>query len=177
MAGRPVDEARRDELLDAVVGYALAHGLGAMTWRPVALALGVSTTSLVHRFGSKEGMVQAVQARLRERILVETSAEAPGEVVELTRRVWARVSHPSRAQEFRLFFEVYGQALADPARFEEFLGHVVADPLQSFGADATGTLVLAALRGLVLDLLATGDRARVDAAAAELLRRLGSPSG
>ncbi|WP_246868990.1 hypothetical protein [Saccharopolyspora sp. ASAGF58] len=40
------------------------------------------------------------------------------------------------------------------------------------GSDAEATLALAALRGLLLDLLATGDTARVAAAFEELLGKL-----
>jgi AcrR family transcriptional regulator len=177
MAGRPVDQHRRDELLDAVVGYAVEHGFAELTWRPLAAALGVTPTTLVHRFGSKEQMIQAVQQRLRERIITET-APGDGEDPDLpayVRRVWERVSDPARDGEFRLFFAVYGQALQAPEAFADFLGHVVADPLAAFAADGdegTATLVLATLRGLVLDLLTTGDRHRVGVAADAFIARL-----
>jgi AcrR family transcriptional regulator len=184
MAGRPVDQQRRDELLDAVVGYAVDHGFAGLTWRPLATALGVTPTTLVHRFGSKEGMIEAVQQRLRERIIAET-APAHGEDVDLpmyARRVWARVSDPAREGEFRLFFAVYGQALQAPDAFADFLGHVIADPLRAFsevrdggpGAERAATLVIAAIRGLLLDLLVTRDRDRVSAAAEHLFTTLSS---
>src|SRR4051794_9880263 len=121
MAGRPVDQQRRDELLDAVIGYAVEHGFAELTWRPLAAALGVTPTTLVHRFGSKEQMIQAVQQRLRERIITETAA-GDGEELDLpayVRRVWERVSDPARDGEFRLFFAVYGQALQAPEAFAD----------------------------------------------------------
>ncbi|HEY0239566.1 MAG TPA: TetR/AcrR family transcriptional regulator [Friedmanniella sp.] len=184
MAGRPVDQQRRDELLDAVVSYAVDHGLAAVTWRPLATALGVTPTTLVHRFGSKEGMLEAVQRRLRERILAETTPPG-GEQTDLptyARRVWERASDPSREGEFRLFFAVYGQALQEPRLFADFLAHVVAAPLTAF-ADATTpdarpavTLAIASIRGLLLDLLTTGDRNRITAAAESLFAALASPA-
>lgn len=180
MAGRPVNQRRRDELLDAVVDYAVDHGFAALTWRPLAAALNVTPTTLVHRFGSKEGLVQAVQQRLREQIIAET-AQAHGQSVDIytyARRVWERVSDPARDGEFRLFFAVYGQALQTPEVFGDFLDHVITEPLAAFAGadirvgDARGTdlhpaatLLIAAIRGLLLDLLTTGDRARVEAAA------------
>ncbi|HEY3684324.1 MAG TPA: TetR/AcrR family transcriptional regulator [Streptosporangiaceae bacterium] len=173
MAGRPVNQQRRDELLDAVVGYAVDHGFAGMTWRPLATALGVTPTTLVHRFHSKERMIEAVQQRLRERILAETapSGADDADLPSYARRVWARVSDPARDGEFRLFFAVYGQALQAPGTFADFLDHVVAEPLNAFGgaadgdAERTATLLIAAIRGLLLDLLTTGDRDRVSAAA------------
>lgn len=175
MVGRPVNEQRRDELLDAVVGYAIERGLAAVTWRPLAAALGVTPTTLVHRFGSKEQMIEEIQARLRERILTETlpADDEDTTLVEYARRVWARVSETAREREFRLFFAVYGQALQTPDAFAGFLDQVVTAPLDAFAArrsespDArsTATLLVAVLRGLMLDLLTTGDRDRVGAAA------------
>ncbi len=176
MAGRPVDHRRRDELLDAVVGYAVEHGFAELTWRPLATAIGVTPTTLVHRFGSKERMLEAVQRRLRERILAETApADEHDDLRASARRVWVRVSDPARDGEFRLFFAVYGQALQAPGLFADFLDHVVADPLRAFARDGdepTATLLIAALRGLLLDLLVTGDRVRVDAAAEALFAAL-----
>src|SRR5450432_2680853 len=114
--GRPVDHRRRAELLDEVVDYTVEHGFSDLSWRPVAAALGVSTTTLVHRFGAKEQMLEAILGRLRERMLAATA-----------RTAWARTSDPRRAAEFRLFFAVYGRALEAPQQFVDFLQHVVAD--------------------------------------------------
>lgn len=168
-----MNQQRRDELLDAVVDYAVHHGLAAMTWRPLALGLGVTPTTLVHRFGSKEQMIEAVQQRLRERILTETTPTDDTELATYARQIWERVSDPARAGEFRLFFAVYGQALQAPDTFADFLDHVIADPLNAFcgpkvnHADpkSAATVLIAAIRGLLLDLLTTGDHDRVAAAA------------
>lgn len=189
MAGRPVDERRREELLDAVVEYTIEHGFAGLSWRPIASAIGVAPTSLVHRFGTKEGMLQAIQARLRERIFAATS-EAVGphpDLAAAARAVWDRASRPDHEAEFRLFFAVYGQALQAPVAYADFLDHVVADWMDSLvaaqpaGTDPataarTATLVIATLRGLLLDLLATGDRARVEDAAESVLATLERPA-
>lgn len=185
-AGRPVDHRRRVELLDAVVDYTVEHGFSEVSWRPLAAALGVSANTLVHRFGSKEQMLEAVLGRLRERILTATDdliGERPG-LAAAARGAWTRTSDPQRAGEFRLFFAVYGRALQAPDQFDAFLDHVVADWMQSLveaqgpevkPATATrrATLVVATLRGLLLDLLATGERERVQDAAESFLVSLG----
>ncbi|TDD80442.1 TetR/AcrR family transcriptional regulator [Actinomadura darangshiensis] len=185
MAGRPVDHQRRAELLDAVVDYTVEHGFSELSWRPVAAALGVSPTTLVHRFGTKEQMLVAVLGRLRERIFAATS-DAIGERPDLpaaARAVWTRTSDPQRGAEFRLFFAVYGNALQAPRQFAGFLDRVVADWMaalcdaQGPGTDPataarTATLVIATIRGLLLDLLATGDRDRVQDAAESFLATL-----
>ncbi|WP_459800567.1 TetR/AcrR family transcriptional regulator [Herbidospora sp. RD11066] len=184
-SGRPVDHRRRADLLDAVVDYTVEHGFSDLSWRPVAAALGVSATTLVHHFGAKEQMLEAILGRLRERI-VEATRDPSGAAPDLAtaaRTVWARTSAPEREPEFRLFFAVYGRALQAPAQFTGFLDHVVADWMRSLieaqgpAADPAeaarrATLVIATIRGLLLDLLATGDRARVGDAAETFLATL-----
>jgi AcrR family transcriptional regulator len=99
MAGRPVDYQRRAELLDALVDYAIERGFSELSWRPIACALGVSPTTLVHHFGSKEQMIEAILGRLRERMFAATAGRA-GEQPDLAtaaRAVWDRVSDPRQS--------------------------------------------------------------------------------
>lgn len=185
MAGRPVDHQRRAELLDAVVDYTVERGFSEVSWRPVAAALGVSTTTLAHRFGTKEQMLEAILGRLRERMF-EATNDTLGEQPDLAtavRAVWTRTSDPQQGAEFRLFFAVYGRALQAPEQFSGFLDRVVADWMRALceaqgpatdaaTATRTATLVIATIRGLLLDLLATGDRARIQDAAESFIAGL-----
>jgi len=188
MAGRPVDHRRRLELLDAVVDYAVENGFSELSWRPVAAALDVSTNTLVHHFGSKEHLLVAILGRLRERILAATAEllGAQHDLAAAARAAWEQTLQPARAAEFRLFFAVYGRALQAPEQFADFLDRVVADWMAALRAaqgpdvapavaDREATLVIATLRGLLLDLLTTGDRARVEGAADRFLATLARP--
>lgn len=171
---RPKDPARRAQLLDAAVDYAIEHGFAELSWRPVAAALGVSTTTLVHHFGTKETMLEAILARVRERIFTATSALA-GEQPDLpgaARAIWTWSTDPGHRRMFGLFFAVYGRALQQPDLFASFLDRVVSDWLTALDttvpddvdpdtAATAKTLVVATLRGLLLDLLTTGDQQRV----------------
>ncbi|MFI5536394.1 TetR/AcrR family transcriptional regulator [Nocardia sp. NPDC051900] len=185
MAGRPVDHRHREELLEAVVDYTIEHGLSELSWRPVAAGLGVSPTTLVHHFGTKEQMLQAILERLRRRMFAATgdAAGAHPDLATAARAVWTRSSDPRRWAEFKLFFAVYGRALQAPRQFADFLDHVVTDwkialcEAQASDTDPetaarTATLVIATIRGLLLDLLATGDRDRVQDAAESFLATL-----
>jgi AcrR family transcriptional regulator len=179
--GRHPDPARRNELLDAVAEYLLEHGLADLSLRPLATAIETSPRMLLYHFGSKEQLVVAALARARER---ETelfsvwagkmgAAEDPEQLV---RRAWGWMSDPASEPFMRLFFEVYGMALQQPHRYPGFLDHAVEDwlgalteGLKDAGLDHAearnaATLVVAVARGLLLDLLATGDRERIDAA-------------
>ena len=89
---------------------------------------------------------------------------------------WRHISDPSLWPNERLFFEVYGQALHGRPPTSELLDGIVESWLgpgaelgEAMGvpredARAFARLGLAVTRGLLLDLLATEDRAGVDAA-------------
>lgn len=118
-------------------------------------------------------MLIAVLGRLRERVLgasTDTLGEQP-DLATMARDAWTRTSDPQLGPEFRLFFAVYGRALQAPQQFEGFLERVVADwmnilrdaqgpHIDQASATRRATLVVATIRGLLLDLLATGDRDR-----------------
>ncbi|ADG80079.1 Transcriptional regulator, TetR family OS=Tsukamurella paurometabola (strain ATCC 8368 / DSM/ CCUG 35730 / CIP 100753 / JCM 10117 / KCTC 9821 / NBRC 16120/ NCIMB 702349 / NCTC 13040) OX=521096 GN=Tpau_3500 PE=4 SV=1 [Tsukamurella paurometabola] len=169
--GRPVDHARRAQLLDAAVDVVVAHGLADLSLRPLAASLGVSTSTLTHHFGSKEQLVQAVLDRIRNRLSLDVIDGEPG-LPAAFRRVWRYGSAPENEAYFRTFYAAYGQALQHPDRFDDFLGHVVDDWRIALAAaarrapgDTAITLAIATFRGLLLDLLTTGDRERVCEAA------------
>ncbi len=185
---RPVDHARRSALLDAAVDYAIDYGFADLSWRPVATALGVSTTTLMYHFGTKERMLEAILGRVRDRIFVATTdqAEPQTDLAAAARAIWSWSADPQRRAMFRLFFAVYGRALQQPAQFDSFLSRVVTDWMQALdppgppvpdGAerDIQKTLVIATIRGLLLDLLTTGDEPRVHRAFDSFARDLDRP--
>jgi AcrR family transcriptional regulator len=176
--GRNPDPARRAQLRDAAVDYVLAHGLADLSLRPLAAAVGTSARILIYHFGSKEQLVaEALRgARRREQQLMATFwAGTPLEDPTLVMgRTWEWMTSPDNEPFLRLFFEVYGLALQDPGAYPGFLDHVVADWLKLFGswledlgvdprrAETLATAIVATSRGLLLDVLATGDRQRTD---------------
>jgi len=184
------DSARRAELLQALIEYSAEHGLSDVSLRPLAAAVGSSPRMLLYFFGSKEGLIREVLLRTRENQfeLVEQwlqQATTPAERIE---RLWQWLADPEHAGLERLFFESYARSLPTntgpwagfgPASVSGWLP--VIDRLLSTTAresrrasDAMPTLVLASLRGLLLDLLATGDRERTGRAfeaLADILRQ------
>jgi AcrR family transcriptional regulator len=162
---RPLDRRRRQDLLDGSVDYVLAHGLSDLSLRPLAAALGTQAPVLLHHFGSKEHLVVEILGSLRDRLRsLGRSAEAEEHRSGLG-TVWSWVSHPDQAPLMRLFFEAYGLALRHPDRYPEFIEHAIHDwldePLAAID-DVSATLAIATVTGLVLDLLTTGDRVRVE---------------
>lgn len=166
---RPIDPKRRALLLDAAVDYAVEHGLADLTLRPLAEALAVSPNTLVHHFGSKEELISAILNGVRDRLRTMRAGMLRDPSQTPLQGVWAWTSAPERSAFFRSFFEAYGFALHQPERYSTFLERVVGDWLVSGDAERA-TLELAVLRGLLLDLLTTGERERVEAALARFAR-------
>jgi AcrR family transcriptional regulator len=186
----------REKLLTAVVEVALAGGITGMSLRAIAEAAGTSHRMLIHHFGSREGLlvevIRAVEKRQRA-VLSELDA-GTGEVFDdMAYRFWRHLRSPELAAQERLFFEVYGQALqgrpwATPLLdgiVEDWVGPVAA-LLEEAGASpqtarAAARLSVAVGRGLLLDVLATGDDHEVDAAMRYFLdmltTHLAGPSG
>ncbi|MDA3624886.1 TetR/AcrR family transcriptional regulator [Saccharopolyspora oryzae] len=169
------DEGRRGELLVKLLDYSAAHGLSETSLRPLAAAVGSSPRMLLYFFGSKEGLVREVHRYARDvqlRLLADTLADCRDRA-EALRALWRWLSDPAHHDVTRFFFESYARSLRGGA-WEGFAEASVREwlpPLQRAlgGSGTDATLVLAALRGLVLDLLATGDVERADAAFEALL--------
>jgi AcrR family transcriptional regulator len=179
---------RREQLLGAAVEYAATHGIGDLSLRQLAAALGTSHRMLVYHFGSKEGLlvavVRAVEAQQRA-FLAELGDGGGLSPVEQGRRLWERLADPAMWPYEKLFFEVYTQALRGRPHTVDLLDGIVEswlDPVAELARDgvppgaarAAARLGVAVTRGLLLDLLATGDREGVDEAMDVFLRMYGS---
>ena len=93
---------------------------------------------------------------------------------EVMRRVWAQVSAPEAEAQVRLFFQVCGQALQGGPDHAVLFEGIISDwpePMVAIElergtppalARAEVRVGVALMRGLLLDLLATGDRRGVD---------------
>jgi AcrR family transcriptional regulator len=173
------DQTPRQRLLDAAIEYVAANGMSDVSLRSLAAALGTSHRMLIFHFGSKERLwveiVKAVERRQREllRAIVPDPTVPVGDAM---RAWWKHISDPSLWPNERLFFEIYDQALQGRAHTVELLDGIVEDWLGpateinvAMGVPASlarahARLGVAVTRGLLLDLLATGDVAGVDAA-------------
>jgi AcrR family transcriptional regulator len=168
---------RRTELLEAAYAYVLAHGLGDMSLRPLAAAIGSSPRVLLYLFGSKDGLIRELLARARAdevALLRETPA---GDLAEATLRIWDWLSDPEHRELLTLWTEAYARSLTEPdgpwssfaaATVSYWLTLLAGAQPPSTRDTASGvahrTAALALLRGALLDLLATGDRDRTTAA-------------
>ncbi|MCV7197336.1 TetR/AcrR family transcriptional regulator [Mycobacterium angelicum] len=181
---RTPDLERRRSLLDALVEEFAAGGVGERSLRDVAGAVGTSHRMLLHHFGSREDLLVAIVEEV-ERRQMSLLTELPTSPAEGFAAMWADVRRRELRRLERLFFECYARAAQGERPFDRMVPGAVNGWLAEVEAvagdafdPAMARLGLAVTRGLLLDLVATGDEAGVDAAAkafAELLRR--SPSG
>ncbi|MGX7673601.1 TetR/AcrR family transcriptional regulator [Plantactinospora sp. DSM 117369] len=169
----------RGELLSRVVDRMAEQGVSALSLRRLAADLGTSHRMLIYHFGSKEGLlvevVREVESRQRAKLasLEFDPADSPADAI---RSMWRRLADPALWPYERLFFELYGQAVQGYPGTTALLEGVVDSWLdlnvelaarRGVPAEVARTharLGLAVVRGLLLDLLATGDRAGTDAA-------------
>ena len=171
---RPPEPQIRARLRDQAVDYVLSHGFRDLALRPLAKALKTNARMLLYHFGSREGLMREILFGLREREDARIQAwfqagKKPRTLSEFLRWYWQRMSSPQAQPALRLLFELYALALRSPQDYPGVLDDPLvhwrevtkkASPL-SRPDIAEATLLLAATRGLLLDLCATGDQRRV----------------
>jgi AcrR family transcriptional regulator len=169
---RSPDERRRNELLDALIDAFAQGGIGTRSLRDVADAVGTSHRMLLHHFGSRDELLVSIVEEVERRqtaMLVRLPEDPAGAI----RAAWSELRRPELRPFERLFFECYARAAQGEAPFTRLLPGAVhgwlaeIDERSGGGADpALARLGLAVIRGLLLDLVATGDDGEVDEAAA-----------
>jgi len=171
-----IDASPRAKLLDAAIDHIAHHGGAERSLRALAADLGTSHRMLIYHFGSKEGLLTAVAREVEARQRAALAGLDPAEF-------WRRLTDDDLRANERLFFQLYGQALGGTPGTTGLLDGVIDDwlgPIEALLARygvpeadraAHARLGLAVARGLLLDLVTTGDRAAVDAAMAHFLAR------
>lgn len=167
---------RRQELLERAYAYVLANGLSEVSLRPLAAAIGSSPRVLLYLFGSKDGLVRALLAHSRAEetaLLARLGTAAGGDLRTVAEQLWSWLAEPDRRALLTLWVEAYARSLTEPAgawagfaraTVEDWLALLAALQPSALRDTDTGraerSLVLAVLRGALLDLLATGDTER-----------------
>lgn len=174
---------RKTELLEAAYLYVLEHGFTHLSLRPLARAIGSSPRVLIYLFGSKDGLIRSLIAKARadEMAVLDqlryAADESPDGLQDTAREVWTWLSAPRHRPLVTMWLAAYTTSLTEPeGPWAGFARSTVDDWLDVLAsaqspaerdrpsAEHVRTAVLALLRGALLDLLATGDRARVTAA-------------
>jgi AcrR family transcriptional regulator len=173
--GRRLRYAHRSgELLRAATEHVLDHGLDDLTLRGIAEGVGVSHATLVHHFATRDALITEIV----EIVLAETlsSPDLVDGADDPLRALWARATDPDGLRHVRLFVAITGRSLHGDPPFASAVARSIRDrttliarALEAGGrppaeAQAAATVILGTMRGLMVDLLLTGDRERVEAA-------------
>ena len=180
--GRKPEPAIRAALRERAVDYVLSHGFTDLSLRPLAKALHTNARMIVYHFGSREGLMRAILEGLRERedARIDSWFKAGRRartMAEFLRWYWCELSQAEARSAICLIFELYALALRRPSAYPGVLENPVAYwqkltdrcGLRRTGDEEMATLLLAATRGLLLDLTATGEKVRIDRAFSKLL--------
>ena len=179
---------RREELLDALTRYVIDNGVGELTVRQLAKAVGVSHASLLNHFESKENLLSEVIENMRGESIPIAVPMKPGvDPATVLTAWWTERTTPEVLPRFRVMVEIYALALGDRDRYGRFLDRFVGDWIEALEAGlrqagcpeddvaSVATLLLSQMRGLSMDLLATGDRAPRRSCVRAFCRRLCRP--
>jgi AcrR family transcriptional regulator len=181
--GRRLQPQIKQRLLDACTDHALEHGLPDRL-EPLAAAAGTSTRMLIYHFGTRDALLRAVLGHARQRQLDVFGGllrARPGEPYTVTlSHAWTAMTGP----DGQPFLRMFGQ-LRESATQQLWPGfrrtattdwlEPLADGLRSIGHQDLATLVLAVIRGLLMDLDATADTTRTDQAFHRFLGTLEHP--
>jgi AcrR family transcriptional regulator len=186
--GRTLRHAhRRPEIVRAAAEHAFEHGLTKMSLRQVAQSVGVSHATLVHHFGTKEQLV----AEIVDLVLAEpmTMSDLDPDADDVLQVIWQHATTPRGLRHLRLFAEISGEATRGHEAMRQAVQRSTSRRRQALATglrrrgcpaeecDAVATWLLAAMRGLIGDLLITGEKERVDAAFADIVTGLDTRAG
>ncbi|QNE21101.1 TetR/AcrR family transcriptional regulator [Kribbella qitaiheensis] len=165
----------RETLLTDAVEHFARNGIGDASLRAIATSIGTSHRMLIYHFGSREGLLAEVVRTVEQQQRDLLASLEEGTIAEQAEQFWRRVTEAALVYG-PLFFELSAHAMQDQPHTEALkadLINVWLPPLIDLciragiapdRAPAYARLGLAASRGLLFDLLLTGDREGVDEA-------------
>ena len=176
--------SRKEELLDATLRYLVRHGVADASLRPIAAATGTSARILMFHFGSKEGLLRSVMQELHERLQKSLlqMPQRPG--APPLKSFWDWASSKNTLPYFRLLYELQILAVQNPQHYGAYVVQSSLDwqkaalrCMSTGQEDVTlATLCIAVFDGLMLELITTGQRPRVNRALDRFLLLAGSDS-
>ncbi|MGF1425649.1 TetR/AcrR family transcriptional regulator [Kitasatospora sp. LaBMicrA B282] len=184
--GSPRGEARRRELLDRVADDLAVNGLPDFSLRRAARAAGTTHKVLLYHFEGADDLLRQAVLLLRERRVGNALAAVAADpalrtLTDRVRAVWPVLTGAESG--LRVLDQAIGLAMYDPVRHAELARTASAQYLPvllSFCPLSwperrkfeVSQLVLAALRGLLVELVTSGDVEGIDAGFAALVRAL-----
>jgi AcrR family transcriptional regulator len=185
-AGTPRAEAKRRELLERVTDDLAANGLVDFSLRRAARAAGSTHKVLLYHFASVDDLLTQAIVALRERrignaIAVASNGPAGRSLADRVRSIWPVLLSPESG--LRVLDQAIGLSMYDPARYRDLGREASAQYLPVLLSLCppqwaeqrkyeVAQLILATMRGLLIDWLTTGETVGSDAGLVALVRAL-----
>jgi AcrR family transcriptional regulator len=182
-AGSPRGEARRRELLDRVTADLAVNGLVDFSLRRAARAAGTTHKVLLYYFDGADDLLSQAIHQLRDRRvargLAATQEPAAQTLAARVRGVWTALV----TEESRVLDQAIGLMMYDPVRYGE-LGRGASQQyvpvlMSLCPADwsdqrklEVAEMIMATLRGFIVDWLTSGDMSGAEAGIEALARAL-----
>jgi AcrR family transcriptional regulator len=183
-AGSPRGEARRRELLGRVADDLAVNGLVDFSLRRAARAAGTTHKVLLYHFDGADDLLAQAIFRLRERrignALAAVAAGPEGQTLaDRVRSVWPALV----GEESRVLDQAIGLMMYDPVRYaglgrgasQQYLPPLLSICPQDWPEQRkleVCEMILASLRGFLIDWLVSGDMTGVEAGFEALARAL-----
>jgi AcrR family transcriptional regulator len=184
-ARTPRGEARREELLIRVTDDLAAHGLVDFSLRRAARAAGTTHKVLLYHFENVDDLLAQAMFRLRERridnALTAVRVRDHPTLAGRVRAIWPILAADETG--LRVIDQAIGLVMYDPARYAD-LGRQTATQylpgLLALCPDGwseqrkfeVAEMIMAAMRGFLMDWRTTGEAARIEAGMEALARAL-----
>ncbi|MGI8417431.1 MAG: TetR/AcrR family transcriptional regulator [Nakamurella sp.] len=171
-------KSAQSALLTRAVEFFAATGVGDTSLRGIAAGVGTSHRMLIHHFGSREGLLRAVVERVESEqraMLALLLANQDADPIELGSAFWRATTDAAQIYG-PLLFELAAHAMQQRPHALPLRSSLIQDWLEPLAtlwirrglskekALRQARLDLAVARGLLQDLLLTGDRSAVDSA-------------
>lgn len=185
-AGSPRGQARRRELLERVTDDLAVNGLVDFSLRRAARAAGTTHKVLLYHFDGADDLLRQAILRLRERRIgnildVVTRGPASRTLAGRVRAIWPVLMGTESG--LRVLDQAIGLTMYDPARYAELGREASRQYLPALLALCperwsdqrkleVAEMILAAMRGFLVDWLTTGDSSGAAAGLEALARAL-----
>jgi AcrR family transcriptional regulator len=179
IATRPKSKRERkaDELLARIIEVVQRTGLAGFSLDNLAPQLGTSSRMLVYYFGSKDELLGRIVFAVRNDTVRAFAAEPAPSIIDAVDHWWNH--YRANLADMQFFFHLASRSFEEPNKFAEFSSTAVNLWTSYFHRSLSGAtkseaeseaiarLALATVRGLMVDLLITGDAEQVEGALAE----------
>lgn len=162
-------DSKASEMLPAITEILRERGPQGFALGIIAEELGTSSRMLIYHFGSRDELLGRVMKLIRRDTIAFLEDPPPNGIEEAIQKFWSYYVHMGHISDMQLFFHIASRRFEEPARFDDFASTAVdgwvqffAQAIEGEGKDSEfarvlGRLVIASLRGIVVDYLITGD--------------------